>query len=427
MAADQTPAVPRVGVTGLGIVSAIGRNVPAFNGALRSGRHGIQRLPEDWLKGNTGAGAVLDDFSIAGFMDQHDIPARYRHAARCAARMPANVQASLAAALEAWLAAGLSDGAPVPERTGIVAGGSNLSPQLAFELHEKLQTAPALFSPRYAYMHLDSIHLGVVSEVLGIRGESCTVGGASASGNLAIIKGHQAIRANDLDICVVIGAMTCLSPMELQAFFNIGALAALDDGGPGQVCRPFDQDRRGFVPGQAAACLILESPESAARRGVPILAEIPGTACLLDGNHLPNPSARGEAKVMAEALRRAGLAPGQIDYLNAHGTGSLLGDATEAEAICEVFQDHASRLWINSTKSLTGHCLSSAGAVEAIATIVQMREGFVHPNLNLEKPIAGCRFCGPAAAPCRIDAALSNSFGFGGINTCVAFVKGSEG
>jgi malonyl-ACP decarboxylase len=275
---------------------------------------------------------------------------------------------------------------------------------------------------------MDTDHVGTVSEIFKIQGEGFTVGGSSASGNLAIIKGHQLIQLELVEACLVIGALADLSPLELQGFYNVGAM-----GGkryrdqPAQACRPFDRDHEGFIYGQAGGCLVLESFASARKRGIPVLAEIVGASLLLDANRLPNPREEGEVRVMEAALAQAKVKPGQIDYLNAHGTSSPLGDETEVKAIKRVFKENLPGLWINSTKGLTGHCLTAAGVIESIAVIIQMQQGFVHPNLNLENPIdSQCRFSRKESNRVSIDISMSNSFGFGGINTCLIFKKGSS-
>ena len=169
---------------------------------------------------------------------------------------------------------------------------------------------------------------------------------------------------------------------------------------------------------------MLESADSARRRGTAAWAAVAGYALRLDGNSQADPDAAGEAAVMTEALRRAGVTAGQVDYVNAHGTGSRLGDDTEVAALRTVLGDDFGRPWLNSTKGLTGHCLSAAGVVEAVATLIQLRQGFVHPNANLARPIdTAARFAGPLPEQARLRVALSNGFGFGGINTSVVFTE----
>lgn len=421
----------RIVVTGMGVVSPIGSDLFEFTESLRRGVSGIRYLPSAFADGvDAKIGAILQDFSLdETLLQRYGVPEILAHATlKCVNRMSLGIQASVAASLQAWLQAGGPEWNLDPRRVGVVVGGSNISPRLQYEQYEKFRLAPAYFNPRYAYQYLDTLQVGVLSEILGILGEGFTVGGASASGNVAIVKARQAICSGDLDACVVVGAMADLSPMELQSFFNIGALAGKRfRDQPEKACRPFDAQHEGFVFGQAAGCMVLESLDSAERRRAEPLAEIAGAAFLLDANHLPDPSAEGEAMVMSGALRQAGIDPEQVDYLNAHGTASPLGDATEIKAIKQVFGEGVDRLWINSTKGFTGHCLYSAGVVEAIATVMQMREGFLHPNSNLDEPIdPDCRFCGAMSETTQARVALSNSFGFGGINTSIVLSKGIQ-
>jgi malonyl-ACP decarboxylase len=239
---------------------------------------------------------------------------------------------------------------------------------------------------------------------------------------VALIKAAQALEFGLLDACLVVGALSDLSPVALQGFFSIGALGGRRPGvAPEQACRPFDRGHDGFVYGQGGGCLVLEAEASVRRRGARAGAELAGWALRLDGNRLADPSAAGEARVMRECMARAGVGPGQVDYVNAHGSASPLGDEIEAQALRAAFGQHLPNVWVNSTKGLVGHCLFSAGVVEAIACVLQIEHGFVHPNLNLVDPIdEHCRFCGPAAEPATISLALSNSFGFGGVNSSIA-------
>lgn len=415
-------------ITGLGIVSAIGRTPADFTDALRLGQSGI-----GVHAGHGATGPVLlaelRDFSLREALDSGlpDASSALRAKAfGTLRRLPWATQAAAVAACQAWCQAGLPSVAPPPEAIGLVVAGHNLGQNHQYAAALKHLASPAHVNPAYALHFMDSDVLGALSEVLGIRGEGFTAGGASASGNIGIVQGFRLVRFGLADCCLVVGTPADLSPVEWQAFMNLGAMRSgpAPDADPASACRPFDTARDGFVPGQAAACLVLESAESALRRGAAVLAELAGAAIALDANRLANPSAEGECRSMAKALADAGLEPGDIDYLNAHGTASPLGDTTELRAIGETFGDHLERLWINSTKALTGHCLWSAGLVEAVASVQQLRHGFVHPNPHLAHPLApGFRFAGTRAEPAEIRAALSNSFGFGGINSSIVIRK----
>ena len=408
-----------VAVTGMGIVCAIGHGVPAFARALREGRSGVARVPGDapWLCAPAGE-VSLQSALAAGA----GLPAALLERARRAAfRSPRTIHAALQAALEGWAAARLHQ-APLPaERVALVVAGHNLTTGYLHRVAERRVHAPAHLPGRLALHAQDTDHVGTLGQALEIRGEGCTVGGASASGNVAIVTAARMVEAGAADACLVVGAMADPSPLEREGFLALGAMAA-DDGreDPRRVCRPFDAGHRGFVPGEAAACLVLESPRSARRRGAAVLARVSGYTLALDGGGLAEPSEEGEARAMAGALERAGVDPRRVDYVSTHGTSSPLGDATELRALRRVLGPALGAPWVNATKELTGHCLHAAGVVEAVATVVQIGQGFVHPNPNLARPIdPEFRFVGPAARPAAIGAALSSSFGFGGFNASV--------
>jgi malonyl-[acp] decarboxylase len=396
-------------VTGMGVVCSIGTDVETFAAALRAGRSGAE------LRGFALEPAVAGRESLPG-------PLR-RRALSAGRRAPLPVQASLGAALEAWESSRLHDGPVPPDQVGLVVAGNNLNGQLTERARSRYGDQPLYLPGRFALHQLDTDHVGTLSQVIGIAGEGFTVGAASASGNVGIISASRLVEAGAVRACLVVGALTDLSSLERQALVNIGALA--DTSGDG-ARGPFDRCSPGFVYGQGAACLVLEPEESARRRGATILAGIAGYDLKLDGNSLADPREDGEAHVIASSLRRAGVEPGAVSYVNAHGTGSALGDEVELRALRRALGGAFSRPWLNSTKALTGHCLSAAGVLEAVATIVQMRGGFVHPTVSLRDPIdPAFRFVGPRAQPAEIRFAVSNGFGFGGFNTSVTLASAS--
>jgi len=416
----------------MGIISSIGENISHFAKSLNSGNCGIGFLEnKNEPPVTVNLGAKIKNIDLKSTLEKYEKDNRIspdfkRKILICAHDAPFGVQVSVLSALEAGLEAQLIQKPVKSERVSIVAAGSNLNPQYGYGLLPKFKQEPRYLTPKYAIHYMDTDHVGTLSEIFQIQGEGFSVGGASASGNLAIIKGYQLIQLGIADMCLVIGGLSDLSPLELQGYYNLGAM-----GGkkfchqPEKACRPFDKDHEGFIYGQAGGCLVLESLDSAKKRGVRVLAEITAGAINMDGNRLPNPNVKGEAQAMESAINLAGLKSMDIDYINAHGTSSPLGDETEIKAIKQVFNKHIDNLWINSTKGLTGHCLTSAGVIECIATIIQINEGFIHPNLNLENPIdEDCRLCGSQAIQEKINLALSNSFGFGGINTSILLRKG---
>jgi len=418
----------KVGITGMGIVSSIGEDISSFCNALMIGKSGIRlSTSQKEPKISVNIAADLQDFSFLELLNRfQDVPEeKLANAKRLGRRAPFAIQTSIISALEAWQSARMFHSKIQSERVGLIVAGQNSTQNYQFDLIQKFKENPEYLSPRYALEFLETNQVGVLSELFGINGEGLVVGGASATGNVGIIKGYQLVHSGFVDVCVVAGTVADLSPMDIQGFINIGAMGGKKYiNQPEKACRPFDKQHEGFIYGQASACIILESETSALKRGAEFLAEIKGSSINLDANSSSDPNKNGEVKVMLSALSQAGLSPSEVDYLNTHGSSSALGDKTEAEAICDVFGGHTTALRINATKGLTGHCLYSAGMVEAIATIIQMRQGFLHPNKNLDEPICNdLRFCGADAINHRIDIAMSNSFGFGGINTSIVLKR----
>lgn len=401
-------------VTGVGVVSGIGADVAAFSESLRHGRGSISRSSE------TGAiASVIEDAPYSSRLDAlaglpSDVVERAR---RVGTRAPRCCQLAIVSALQACAQSRLweLDAA----RVGVVVAGH--APNRSYLAREARRFAErGLVSPNYALHFMDTDLVGSVSEVLGCTGEGFSVGGASASGNVGLIHAARALEA-DLDACLVIGYLAELTDLERGAFANLGSAGGKRFAEwPERACRPFDKGAEGFIHGEASACVVLERKACAKARHAEVLSCLVGTAMALHGSRGPSPDRRGEVMVLRKALASAGVRHTDVDYVNAHATSTPLGDETEARALEDVFGEHASRLWVNATKGLTGHCLWSAGVVEAIASIVQLREGFVHANLNLEEPIdAACRFVGAHREQARIRIAVSNSFGFGGINTTI--------
>jgi len=417
-------------VSGVGVLTPIGHDVAAFTDALRAAKCGIVAVAADDAPSGSRLFAPLGQFDVTAALDAIGLDEKTRtRALRTARRSPLPVQAALVAAAQAWHDAQLSQ-RPVPsDRIGLVVGGHNLTTAAASTASGR---GPAYVPPRFALQAQDTDHIGTLSQALGITGEGCTVGASSASGNLALIHAARLIGFDAVDVCLAVGAMTQLGSLERGALANLGVLADIDtdlstdlvEAAPIGGCRPFDKGRSGLVPGEAAACVVLESELSALRRGVPISVELSGFKLALDGNSLSNPSIDGEVRAIAGALARSRLEPREIGYVNAHGTGTPAGDDAELAALESVFGDAVAVPWVNSTKALIGHTLSAAGAVEAVATVVQMKGGFVHGNPVLDHPVSDRhRFVGAEAQAAEIAHALSNSFGFGGFNTSVLFSR----
>lgn len=403
-------------VTGMGILSSIGKNIIEFDKALFYQKSGLVNIDNKFLS----VAGLIKEFELSKESILKEIPKELKDkTVRIIRRMPIAVQTAVIAVLQAWNQAELSkvDG----EKISIVTAGSNLSQGYIFENFNKYVTAPEYISPLYAMQHFDTNYNGVISEILNIHGEGMTVGGASASGNVCLIQGLRMIMYGVTDVCICVAPMYNFSPVELSSFSNLdvfGDYSSFKDAA--EASRPFDQNHKGFIPGQASACIILETKEHAKKRGKKVLAELVSGAIVLDGNRLANANENGELRAMQRALQFSGLELSEIDYVNAHGTSTPSGDEIEANAIARLLKEHRERVWVNSTKSLTGHCMYSAGILEAIACICQMNGNYIHGTRNLENPItAQLRFAKETIKEQNIRYAMSNSFGFGGINSTI--------
>lgn len=415
-------------VTGLGVVAPNATGAAAFTAALRAGKTAFTLLRAEGVRRALPA-ALLDGFAFGPSVKSHSIaaPQLVARAEKVGRRSARTIEVALVASLEAIVSAGVATNEDVLRRTGVVVAGQNLNQRAVFENAARFVAVPEHLSPAYAMHYLDTDHVGAISELLGSQAEGMTVGGASASGNVALVQAMRLVRSGHLESCLVAGAMTELSPMELGALESLGALAGEHFPRPDEACRPFDRDREGFVYGQSCACVLLESSEHAARRGAPIVGELLGGSVVLDGRRSTEPSVLGEAIAMKRALADAGVGVDELSYVNAHGTASRIGDETELEAIAEVLGDRLPRVWVSSTKGLVGHGLSAAGVIEAVATLVQMRDGFVHANKNLANPLReGVRFAPAESASADLPIAMSNSFGFGGFSSSIVLARAGE-
>lgn len=420
-----------IGITGMGIVSSIGDNVDTFMHSLKQGIAGIQTkqsITEPALA--VTIAAEIQDFSfVEKLKNIPNIPEeKFKKAKRLGQRAPFVIQMTILAALQAWTQANLFEKSVASDRIGLIVAGQNSTQNYQYNLLSQFRENPEYLSPRYALEFLETNQVGVLSELFQIEGEGVVVGGASATGNVGIIKGHQLLELGIVDACLVVGVPADLSPLDIQGFINIGAMGGKTyNNQPSLACRPFDKNHEGFIYGQASTSVVLEIQKSSKQRAVASLANVIGYGYNLDKNSAANPNMTGEAKAMQKAMQEAEIKVTDVNYINTHGSSSPLGDQTEATAIYNVFEKHINALYLNATKGLTGHCLYSAGMVEIIATVIQMKHGFLHPNMNLENPISDeLKFCGKDAIAYTIQTALSNSFGFGGINTSIALKNNNK-
>jgi malonyl-ACP decarboxylase len=397
--------------SGCGVTTAVGQGKEAVCAALLDGAHAfdVMRRP----------GRQRDSNFIGAEIGRLDLPESIPQRAVRGASWSANV--ALATLAEAHADARL--GEVDPERIGLVVGGSNFQQRELFATYDSYATGPRFLRPSYALSFLDTDLCGLCTQLFGIRGFAMTVGGASASGQLAVVQAIQAVQAGTVDVCIALGALMDLSFKELHALRSAGALGSerfAQD--PAAACRPFDRDRDGFIYGEACGAVVVESAAHARARGVGGYAEVSGWAVTMDGNRGADPSLDGETRVIRAALRAARLDAAQVDYVNPHGTGSRLGDETELAALAACGLSHAR---INATKSIVGHGLSAAGVVELVATLLQMRAGRLHPSRNCDSPMSrDFNWVGNKEVPCDVRTALKLSFGFGGINTALCLRRG---
>ena len=420
----MTGPARRIAITGMGVICSIASDINEFRIAIRDGRCGIRQLglPNSAIK----FGASLGNFDFDAWLDQLRSTAAplFKRARKVLANTTDSTKWSVCSALQAVLNSGLNHLEADGEPCGLIVAGSNLTLRYTAKNWRSFSTSNQ-FNPRYAMSFWDTNQLGCLSDILSLHGPGITVGAAAASGNAAIFQAFHWLRAGVVKRCVVVGAGVEFSDLELEGFALLGA-AFCDPATsePDKACRPFDRAHAGFVFGEGSAAVVLESLATDCPK--PIVGEILGASLILDGTHLPEPSVDGEVRSMQAALSAGEIPPGQIGYLNAHGTGTPAGDRIECLAIRSVFQEHVRELLVNSTKALTGHCFSASAVIELVACILQLNGGFAHPNRNLENPIdPEMHFLGSQAEAITAEYGLSNSFGFGGINSSIVVRRGS--
>lgn len=403
----------RVVITGLGAVTPVGNDVPLTWQALVEGKSGVGPITAfDTSQLEVRIAAEVKNFDPVAWMDRKD-----------ARRMDRFTQFAVAAATQAMAGSGLQvtqDNAP---RIGVVIGSAvgGIATVLA-EAETMRVKGPARVSPFLIPMLLSDTAAGQVAIRFGLKGPNLSVTSACASGAHAIGEAGEMIRRGAADAILAGGAEAGLVPVGVAGFNAMGALSRRNDA-PERASRPFDVGRDGFVVGEGAGVLLLESLEHAQARGAHIYAELSGYGASADACHVTAPPKDGEGATAAMqiALDQAGLRPEGIDYLNAHGTSTPLNDKSETLAIKRVFGGYAYRLPISSTKSMTGHLLGAAGAVEAVVCVKALQEGILPPTINYETPDPDCDldYVPNVARHVPIKTAMSNSFGFGGHNACL--------
>jgi malonyl-ACP decarboxylase len=394
-------------ITGIGVTSNIGQGRTNFTSSLMEAKQNFGYLQRS---GRQIGNKLFLGSEISNHIYPKDFPERLLQSASFSSCI------ALITLKEAWDEAKLDD--YEPERIGLIVGGSNFQQRYLQQLYQKYNTKPQFFPPSLGFSFFDTDLSSLCSEYFGIKGLAYTVGGASASGQLAIIESANLLQTDQVDICIVLGALMDLSFWELQSFKALGAMGSdRFYQEPVKASRPFDKNRDGFIYGENCGAIVME--KKGIRNNPKPYARLLGWNLAMDANRNPNPSYEGELFVINQALIRSGLVNSDIDYINPHGTGSPLGDETELKALKSANLNHA---FINSTKSIIGHGLSSAGAVEVIATLLQMKESILHPSLNLEQPIDDSfNWVKGKSIDHKIKRALTLNMGFGGINTALCF------
>ncbi len=407
---------PRVVVTGMGAITPLGLNVQDTWQALIEGRSGIGRITQfDASAYPTQITGEVKGFDPGEYMDIKE-----------ARRMARFSQFAVAGAKMAMEDAGLTVDESNADDVGVVMGtavGGGLRESQEAHLI-LLNKGVRRVSPLFVPSMIPNAAAHHVASAFGVRGYSSTVIGACASGNQAIGEGTRAIRDGTAPVVITGGTESAMCELALAGIGAMRALSTRNDE-PERASRPFDAERDGFVASDGCGVLLLESLDHAMARGARVYAEVLGYGVSSDAYHIsaPHPEGTGSALAMRRAIADAGLKPEDIGYINAHATATPLGDPAEVAAIKSVFGSHAYKIPVNATKSMIGHLLGAAGAVEAIATIMTMQEGILHPTINYEHPDPECDLdCVPnEARRTEVDIALSNSFGFGGQNACLVF------
>lgn len=409
----------RVVVTGMGVITPVGNNVDDFWSSVKAGKTGFGKITAfDASNFKTSLAAEVKNFNAADYMDK-----------RTARRMELFSQYAVAASREAIENAGLDMEREDPFRVGVCVSSSVGSLQ-AMEKEEKrlLEKGPGRVGPLLVPMMISNMAAGNVSIAFGCRGKSLNVVTACATGSHSIGEAYRSIQAGEVDVMLAGGTEAAICPIGIAGFASLTALTSSSD--PERASIPFDKERSGFVMGEGAGVVVLESLSHAKARGAQILAEVAGYGATSDAFHITSPceDGSGAAKAMELAMEEAGVKPEEVSYINAHGTSTHHNDLFETRAIKRAFGEAAYHVPISSTKSMIGHLLGAAGAVEFITCVKSIEEGYIHPTVGLKVPdeecdlnyVPGCGIYGD------VEVALSNSLGFGGHNATLAVKKFKE-
>ncbi len=407
----------RIVITGIGAVTPVGNTAEEFWGALLQGKPGIGPITRfDATDFPTRIAGEVKGFDPLKYIDKKDDR-----------KFDPFLKYAIACAVMAVEDAGLNVERVDGTRFGVLVGSGIGGITTLLETHKVLlEKGPGRVSPFFIPMLIINMASGLISMRFGAKGPNSSVVTACATGNHAIGDAMKIIQRGDADVMIAGGAEAIIIPLTIAGFCQMKAMSTRNDE-PGKASRPFDAGRDGFVCGEGGGLLVLESVEHALRRDARIYAEVVGYGMTGDAHHMtaPDPEGDGAARAMAAALRDGGLEPTAVDYINAHGTSTPYNDKFETMAIKRVFGEHARRLAVSSTKSMTGHLLGAAGGIEAIATALAIHHGILPPTINYETPDPDCDldYVPNQARKQDVEAAISNAFGFGGTNATLAFRK----
>lgn len=407
----------RVVITGLGLVTPLGTGVEKSWSALCDGKSGIGRITRfDCSTFDTKIAGEVNDFNPGDFLGK-------KEARRTQTFIAYAIAASRMAVEDSGLKIDHHNGDRVGVITGCGLGGLQILEDTTMVVKKK---GPRRVTPFFIPMMIGNMAPGMISIHFGAKGPNSSIATACASGSHAIGDAFKIIKIGAADVMITGGVESVITPTCIAGFNAMRALSTRNDQ-PEKASRPFDKDRDGFVVGEGSGILILESLDNALKRGARIYAEICGYGMSGDGFHMtaPSPDGEGAARCMAAALKDAGVACDQIDYINAHGTSTPLNDLYETRAVKSLFQDHAASIPISSTKSMTGHLLGGAGGIETVFTTLTIYNGIIPPTINLENPSEECDldYVPNKARKANIDIAMTNSFGFGGTNATLIIKK----
>ena len=405
----------RVVVTGLGCISPVGNTIATAWEAVKAGQSGIATITK------FDATPFTTHFAgeVKGFNVEEYIPAKE------ARNMDTFIHFGIAAGMQAFQDCGLSVTEENAERIGVIVGSGIGGLPLIEDTKETLiERGPRRISPFFVPASIINMISGHLSIKYGLKGPNLAIVTACTTGLHCIGSAARMIEYGDADVMIAGGAESTISPLGLGGFASARALSSRNDD-PQTASRPWDKDRDGFVLGEGAGVMVLEEYEHAKARGAKIYAEVIGFGMTGDAYHITSPSMDGPRRSMVNAMKNAGINPDQIQYLNAHGTSTPLGDKNETEAIKATFGSDAYKLTVNSTKSMTGHLLGGAGGLESVFTVLAMHDQVSPPTINIfnQDPECDLDYCANTARDMKIDFAMKNSFGFGGTNGTLIFAK----